>query len=228
MPADRRRYPPLTGAIPSPPAGCLVPGLQLPQARRPRLTQPAVCGRSRHRPRLTQPAVRGSPSPPFAGDHATVRGSPRPAVRGRSRRHPRLTQTRRAREITPPSAAHPGPPFAGDYAAGPPLTPAQVPWIKSTRHGQECHVYVLSCPQEHFNEPCLVLSAETHRGQAAPLVMAEEAIPSRLPLLSLKWKRLLRDPVRAPDILSCPEEASASELAQEGFMFLWVVLFLCV
>ncbi len=34
--------------------------------------------------------------------------------------------------------------------------------------------------------------------------------------LSRKWRRLLRDPVRAPDSLSCPEEASASELAQEG------------
>ncbi len=30
--------------------------------------------------------------------------------------------------------------------------------------------------------------------------------------------------VRAPDVLSCPEEASASELAQEGFLFLWVVM----
>ncbi len=30
--------------------------------------------------------------------------------------------------------------------------------------------------------------------------------------------------VRAPDVWSCPEEASASELAQEGFLFLWVVM----
>ncbi len=55
-------------------------------------------------------------------------------------------------------------------------------------------------------------------------LMAEETIPSRLPLLSLMWKRLLRDLVRAPDSLSCPEEALASKLAQEGFLFLWVVL----
>ncbi len=38
------------------------------------------------------------------------------------------------------------------------------------------------------------------------------------------WKRLLRDPVRAPDVMSCPEEASASKPAQEGFWFLWDVL----
>ncbi len=42
--------------------------------------------------------------------------------------------------------------------------------------------------------------------------------------LSLRWKRLLRDPVRAPDSSSCPEEASASKPAQEGFWFLWDVL----
>ncbi len=42
--------------------------------------------------------------------------------------------------------------------------------------------------------------------------------------LSLKWRRSLRDPVRAPDSWSCPEEASASELALEGFLFLWAVL----
>ncbi len=37
---------------------------------------------------------------------------------------------------------------------------------------------------------------------------------NRLPPLS--WKRLLRDPVRAPDVMSCPEEASASELSPGG------------
>ncbi len=38
------------------------------------------------------------------------------------------------------------------------------------------------------------------------------------------WKRLLRDLVRAPDSSSCPEKASASKPAQEGFWFLWDVL----
>ncbi len=42
--------------------------------------------------------------------------------------------------------------------------------------------------------------------------------------LSLKWRRSLRDPVWASDSWSCPEEASASELALEGFLFLWAVL----
>ncbi len=30
--------------------------------------------------------------------------------------------------------------------------------------------------------------------------------------------------MRAPDVMSCPEEASASKPAQEGFWFLWAVL----
>ncbi len=34
--------------------------------------------------------------------------------------------------------------------------------------------------------------------------------------LSLRWKRLMRDPVRAPDSSSCPKEASASELSPGG------------
>ncbi len=42
MPADRGRYPPPAVAIPSPPAGSLVPGLPLPQARRSwEITPPA-------------------------------------------------------------------------------------------------------------------------------------------------------------------------------------------
>ncbi len=40
MPADRGRYPPPAVALPSPPAGCLVPGLPLPQARRSREITP--------------------------------------------------------------------------------------------------------------------------------------------------------------------------------------------
>ncbi len=71
--------------------------------------------------------------------------------------------------------------------AGPPLTQARriaadscpplslAPWIKSTCHGQECRVSVLLCPQEHFKEPCL--------GQAAPLVVAMEAILAACPLV---------------------------------------------
>ncbi len=64
-------------------------------------------------------------------------------------------------------------------------------------------------------QSCLVGSTETCLGQAAPLVVAMEAILAACPL-SWKWKRLLRDPVRAPDVMSCPEEASASELSPGG------------
>ncbi len=43
---------------------------------------------------------------------------------------------------------------------------------------------VLLCPQEHFKEPCLVLSLETRLGQAAPLVVAMEAILAACPLVA--------------------------------------------
>ncbi len=60
---------------------------------------------------------------------------------------------------------------------------------------------------------CLVMS-----------VLSMEAIPSRLPLLSWIWKRLLRDPVRAPDSSSCPEEASTSKPSSKGPLFLRTAL----
>ncbi len=43
---------------------------------------------------------------------------------------------------------------------------------------------VLLCPQEHFNLPCLVLSMETRLGQAAPRVVAMEAILAACPLVA--------------------------------------------
>ncbi len=43
---------------------------------------------------------------------------------------------------------------------------------------------VLLCPQEYFNIPCLVLSMETRLGQAAPCVVAMEAILAACPLVA--------------------------------------------
>ncbi len=43
---------------------------------------------------------------------------------------------------------------------------------------------VLLCPQEHFNLPGLVLSMEARLGQAAPLVVAMEAILAACPLVA--------------------------------------------
>ncbi len=40
------------------------------------------------------------------------------------------------------------------------------------------------CPQEHFKKPCLVLSMETRLGQAAPRVVAMEAILAACPLVA--------------------------------------------
>ncbi len=65
------------------------------------------------------------------------------------------------------------------HARWPPLSLA--PWIESTRHGQECRVYVLLCPQEHFKSSCHVLSMETRLGQAAPCLVAMEAILAACP-----------------------------------------------
>ncbi len=80
---------------------------------------------------------------------------------GRWRRRPRLTEP------------------AADSS---PVDPVHMSWS-----GVPC----LSCRAHRniLNLSCLVLSTETHRGQAAPLVMAEEAIPSRLPPVSRMWKR---------------------------------------
>ncbi len=65
------------------------------------------------------------------------------------------------------------------HARWPPLSLA--PWIESTRHGQECRVSVLLCPQEHFKTILSVLSMETRLGQAAPCLVAMEAILATCP-----------------------------------------------
>ncbi len=95
-----------------------------PHARRSREISAAGCGYPKPASWLPSSWVATPPSPPFAGDHAAVRGSPSPpfvgdhaAVRGRS---------------SPPSAAHPGPLFAGDHAAGLPLTQARRPAADSS------------------------------------------------------------------------------------------------
>ncbi len=130
MPADRGRYPPPAVALPSPPAGCLVPGLPLPQARRP--------GRSRHRPASdSMPA-----GPPLTQCPPDRRW---------------LIARRIAANSCPPDRRWLKP--AGSpltHARWPPLSPS--PWIKSTCYGQECRFYVVLCPQEHltFVLSCLV------------------------------------------------------------------------
>ncbi len=112
-------------------------------------------------------AVRGSPSPPFAGDDAAVRGSPRPTVHGRSRCRPASDSKPARSPLT--------------QARRPPQTLAL--WIQSTRHGQESRVCVLWCRQENFNQVLSVLSTETPLGRAAPLVVAAEAILAACPLV---------------------------------------------
>ncbi len=54
--------------------------------------------------RRSSPPFAAHPGPPFTGDHAAVRGSPRPAIHGRSHRRSQLNKTRRSREMVPPPA----------------------------------------------------------------------------------------------------------------------------
>ncbi len=65
-----------------------------------------------------------------------------------------------------------------------------------------------------LNLPCLVHGDSSGAGGS---LFSGHGGHSQPPApLSLRWKRLLRDPVRAPDSSSCPEEASASELSPGG------------
>ncbi len=140
MPADRGRYPPPAVAIPSPPAGCLVPGLPLPQARRSREITPLERLWLNARRPASDSMPAGPPLTQCPPDRRWLKpaGSP-------------LTQARRiAADSSPPDRRWLKP--AGSpltHARWPPLSLA--PWIESTCHGQECRVFVLLCPQEHFN-----------------------------------------------------------------------------
>ncbi len=70
MPTDRGRYPPPAVVIPSPLAGCLVPGLPLTQARRSReFMLPSAAHPARRSREFTPPSA-AHPGLPFAGDHA--------------------------------------------------------------------------------------------------------------------------------------------------------------
>ncbi len=75
---------------------------------------------------------------------------------------------------------------------------------------------MLSCCAHRniLNLPCLVHGDSSGAGGS---LFSGHGGHSQPPApLSLRWKRLLRDPVRAPDSSSCPEEASASELSPGG------------
>ncbi len=170
MPADRGRYPPPAVAIPSLPAGSLVPGLPLPQARRSREITPPACRWLYAR----RPASDSMPAGPSLTQCPPARHWLKPAGSP-------LTQARRiAAESSPPDRRWLKP-------AGSPLTHARrsplnlAPWIQSTRHGQESRVCVLLCPQDHFNQVLSVLSLETRLGQATPCFVAARGHSSRLP-----------------------------------------------
>ncbi len=210
-----RRCPQLTLARPSREIAAAVRGSFKP-AVRGRSTPPSAAhpgppiagDRIRHS-RVIEAAVRGSPRP---ADHGRSKppsaAHPSPPFAGDRRRRPWFLQARRSREI---DAAVRGSLTSSRrslltlgrlecmwQARRPPLTQAQVPWIQSTRHGQECRVYVLLYPQEHFNLPCRVLSTEIHWGRAARLVVATEAIPSRLPLLVVEVEAVAEGPCEGP------------------------------
>ncbi len=68
-----------------------------------------------------------------------------------------------------------------------------------------------------------VLSTETRLGQAASSCCGHGGHSSRLPPCR-GVEAVAEGPCEGPDVMSCPEEASASKPAQEGFWFLWAVL----
>ncbi len=159
------------------------------------------------RGRYPSPAV-ALPSPPAA---CLVPGLP-------------LPQARRSREITPPDRLwlNARRPASVSKPAGLPLTQAH--WI-----GVDSCLLAAAIPspvdQVHMSRPgvpCVFCRA--HRNILTTMSCLVHGDSSGAAPLLLKWRRSLRDPVRAPDSWSCPEEASASELAHEGFWFLWDVL----
>ncbi len=126
----------------------LVPGLPLPQARHSReITPPDRCWLNARRPASdSMPA--GPPLTQCPPDRRWLKpaGSP-------------LTHARRiAADSCPPDCRWLKPTGSAlTHARWPPLTLA--PWIESTCHGQECRVFVLLCPREHFK---LTLSSLVH------------------------------------------------------------------
>ncbi len=99
--------------------------------------------------------------------------------------------------------------------------PSPVDQVHMSRPGVPC-VFCRAHRNILTNMSCLVHGDSSGAGGSS--CCGHGGHSSRPAPLLLKWRRSLRDPVRAPDSWSCPEEASASELAQEGFWFLWDVL----
>ncbi len=128
-----------------------------------------------------------------------------------------LTQARRiAADSSPPDCRWLKPTGSAlIHARWPPLSLA--PWIKSTCHGQECHVSVLLCPQEHFNLPCLVLSMETRLGQAAPRVVAMEAILAACPLVA-EVEAVAEGPCEGPWLLVMPRRSLSLRASPGGLL----------
>ncbi len=83
-------------------------------------------------------------------------------------------------------------------------------------------MFVLLCPQEHFNHHVGLVHGDSS-GAGGSSCCGHGGHSSRLPPCrgggSGCWGTLW-----GPLTLSCPEEASASKPAQEGFLFLWAVL----
>ncbi len=135
-----------------------------PHAHRLREISATGCGYPKPAGWFSSSRVAAPPGPPFAGHHTT--GLP-------------LTQCPPARlwlngRRTASDSMAAGPPLTQCppdrrwlNARRPPLT--LVPWIQSTRHGQESRVCVLLCPQEHFNPvmSCLVRGDSSGAGSSS-------------------------------------------------------------
>ncbi len=143
---SRALFGPPAGALPSPPAGCLVTGLPLPQARRSReITPPDRADSMPAGPPLTQ-------CPP---DCRWLMPAGLP-----------LTQAHRiGADSCPLAAAYPSP-------------------VESPHVTARSAVCLFCCAHRNILiKSCLVMSTETRLGQAAPLVVAMEAILAACPLV---------------------------------------------
>ncbi len=127
------------------------------------------------------------------------------------------------------------------HARWPPLSIA--PWIESTRHGQECRVSVLLCPQEHFNHHVGLVHGDSS-GAGGSSCCGHGGHSSRLPpcrgggsgCWGTLWGPLMScHAQRKPQLPSQPRRASGSCglscpvcLALEGVPVVFCTVMLCL
>ncbi len=154
---------------------------------------------------------------------AVVRGSFKPTVRRRSK---------------PPSAAPSshaavrGSPVHTAWSAGgkPAWSAGGKPTgrrcLQPTRHGQECRVYVLLCPQEHFNIPCLVHGDSSGAGGSSSCGHGGQSQPPAPPVAEVE--AVAEGPCEGPWLLVMPRGSRSFQASPGGLPVPVGCLVLCV